>query len=155
MKTHDEEEQPASDGDEVEDAEQVVRRRVVRALLVVGVQAVQVRGDDPERERDREDHELVRVVNAVHAVAARAGKGERQAEAECEADDVGERKRPADEVAAAAPTAARAQALDDRKRALVEAGCYPLECLVSRQDVGGRRAHAETSRRARSLPTRF
>ena len=50
-------EDPGADGDEVEHADDVVGRRVIRALLVAVVEAVELRGDDPGGEADDEEDE--------------------------------------------------------------------------------------------------
>ena len=67
------EEHPRADRDHVEDAEEVVDRRVVGALLVARVQAVEAREHDPDRQRQREEKDLDLRADAVvrHVVAAK------------------------------------------------------------------------------------
>ena len=60
------EEEPGTERDELEDADEVVDRRVVGPLLVVVVELVELRHDDPERQRDDEQEDL-------HPDAHRAG----------------------------------------------------------------------------------
>ena len=62
---HRREEQPGPRGDEVEDPDQVVRGRVVGALLVVVVEALQLGRDDEERQREDEEPDLDRGLEAV------------------------------------------------------------------------------------------
>ena len=60
---------PGADGDEVEDADDVVDRRVVGALLVAVVEAVELRDHDPDRERRRR----AATRRSVHSGRRRAG----------------------------------------------------------------------------------
>ena len=63
-------EQPRADRDHVEHAREVVRRRVVRPLLVVVVEAVQLRDDHPAGKRGEEDDDLGAHVENAEAVVA-------------------------------------------------------------------------------------
>ena len=52
------EEEPAADRDQVEDPDEVVGGRVVGALLVEVVEAVELRDDHPGRQAQAEDEQL-------------------------------------------------------------------------------------------------
>ena len=52
------EERPRAERDELEDADDLVDRRVVDVLLVAVVQPEELGGDDPERQRQQQDREL-------------------------------------------------------------------------------------------------
>ena len=104
-------EEPGTDRDEVEDAHEVVGGRVVGALLVVVVEPVELRHDDPARERHREEEDPA----GAHAPADQSfckneGKGE--------PGDVCGGKRPPDDPSAPLPTvdARLLQELDDGER---------------------------------------
>ena len=64
------EEQPRADRDHVEDAGEVVRCRVVRALLVMVVEPVELRDHDPAGQRGEEDDDLAASVEDTEAACA-------------------------------------------------------------------------------------
>ena len=69
------EERPRAERDELEDADDLVDRRVVDVLLVAVVQPVELGRDDPERQRQHEDGELnpgMRAAPAGRRSASRA-----------------------------------------------------------------------------------
>ncbi len=63
--TIDDEDEPGARRDEVEDADKVLERRVVGPLLVVVVEAVELRAHDPEGKRGDEEQVLVADVDAL------------------------------------------------------------------------------------------
>ena len=134
---HAEEEHPAADRHEVEHPHEVVGRRVVGPLLVARVEAVEIRGEDPRREREREDRELEHVGDAV--VDRRAGPPHHgDDEGRAQADHVGGRKRTANEPAAPLDDLAASMPLDDPDRLGIEPGRELIEEL-SRSRCSNRR----------------
>ena len=124
------EHQERPDGDEVEDADDVVDRRVVGALLVPVVEPVDLRGDDPDRERQQEEVDLEAERHAARGLPA--GDEVRDEEGGEQADDVREQERAADEPAAPPDDGGAAAVVDDLERPLVD---DPLE--LARERVPG------------------
>ena len=93
------EHEPGPDRDEVEDADDVVGRRVVRALLVLVVEVIEARDRDPERERDDGGDDGA----PVEPGAGQADDEER----EREPHDVGDDEHAPNEPAAAASATGR------------------------------------------------
>ena len=101
-------ENPGADRDQVEDADDVVGRRMIRSLLIPIVEPVELGGDHPRGQADHEeDEELGDVgMNPIEDVAERdLGDDER----EDQSDDVRTEQRPAHEPAAAVPACCRGQ----------------------------------------------
>ena len=105
------EEHPDADRDQVEHADDVVGRRVIRSLLVAVVEAVELRRDDPGGQADEEEDEQLGDIgmNAVEHVPERdLGDDERGDQP----DQVGAEQRPPNE-----PASAVARATAGRLRA--------------------------------------
>ena len=100
-----EEDEPTAHGDEMEDADQVVRARVIRSLFVVSVEAVEVGDDDPGGQCDEEEHALGEVPDRVVNRSVTREEERREREGEPEAGDVGQGERAAHEPAAPPPSA--------------------------------------------------
>ena len=112
-------EQPGADRDEVEDADDVVGRRVVGALLVAVVEAVELRRDDPERQRREEDRPPRRA--DVATAGRRAGYSRlRDEEREQQPDEVGGEQHPAHQPTAALDPRRPPAPLEDLERPLVD-----------------------------------
>ena len=95
------EECPCSDGDHVEDPDEIVDRGVVGASLVSVVQPVTPRQEDPQRERANEHQRLEERAEAVVAwLDVRPEHQLREQEGEQQARDIGCRQRPLDQPAA-------------------------------------------------------
>ena len=126
------------DRDEMEDADEVVGGRVVGALLVVVVEAVELGHDHPGRQADEEDEQLDlradRVGAAVHLEEER-----RREERERQPDEVGQHEHAPHEPAAAYPDGARPPPLEDLQRPWIE-GRRDFRCCC-RVDVGLDRVH--------------
>ena len=90
--------QPHAGRDQVQDADDLVDRRMVGALLVSLVEPVQLRQDDPERQAGQEHQQLLRVRRAVEDAAGVEGRD--QEERQRQAGDVGEEQHAPDEPAA-------------------------------------------------------
>src|SRR5207253_2328635 len=54
---HPDEQEPGPDRDQMEDTDEVVRRRVMRALFVLVVEPIEARDDDPHREAPERGHD--------------------------------------------------------------------------------------------------
>ena len=79
----------ATNGNEVEDADQVVRRRVIRTFLVVPVKAVEVRDNDPDGQGAEEEHALQAAADRVGDRSAAWEEVGRQCERERQPSHVG------------------------------------------------------------------
>ncbi len=125
------EQQPRADGDEVEHAHHVVHGRVVGALLVAVVQPVELRDDDPRRQRE-EEHEVLpahrHVIDRSAGWKDRFGDQERQGEP----DDVGEEQCAPDEPPAPADDRRLAPTVEDLECALVDGRMHLVddECAL-------------------------
>ena len=108
---------PRHHGDEVEDADGVVGGRVLGAFLVVVVEPVDARDDDPRGQRHEEHEELV---PRADAVAVTAGDHLRQRERERETDEVGGEQHPPDKRAPAAERPRAPAMVEDLDGALVD-----------------------------------
>jgi hypothetical protein len=95
------EEAPRAESDHLDDADDVVDRRVVGALLVTVVQAVHACQQDPQRDGRSEQQDLRDRSDPV----GRGGRGDRHGDdvRRHEADDVGEKEQPPHEPSAASP----------------------------------------------------
>jgi hypothetical protein len=113
------EEEPAAHRDQLEDADEVVRSRVVGALLVLVVETVELRHDHPGRQAQAEDEQLDLHTDCIGAPVLLEDE-RRCEEGEREADKVGEHQHPADEPATAHPCGSRAPPLEDVQRPLVQ-----------------------------------
>ena len=111
------EEEPRAGGDEVEDTDEVVRRRVVGALLVVVVEALELCEDDEDGQRQDEQ----RVLEDRRDVGAdAAGEDElRNDEGGSQAEHVGEKQHPPHEPAPP-PDGRRSPTFDEVERPLVD-----------------------------------
>ena len=78
---------------QMEDADDVFRRRVIGALLVALVEAVELRQDDPERQADQEEQRLAADRQAAAEQPRLAREGLCHQERERQADDVGHEQR--------------------------------------------------------------
>ena len=98
------EEQPDADGDEVEDADEIVDGRVVRPLLVVVVEAVELRQRAPRAEGSATKSTKSSMTSRRSSPSVeRSERESRRRRTRREADDVGGEQHPAHEPAAAAP----------------------------------------------------
>ncbi len=134
------EEEPDADGDQVEDAAELVRGRMVRPLLVLLVEAVEARDQDPAGNR-RQEHRVFEPRPEV-MVRARAGAESEldEGEGRGERDHVCEDEHAAHQPASAAHFAGRTALLEDLECPLVrEHG--PLRGADRRQRVRGLQAH--------------
>ena len=86
-------EDPGADGDEVEDADDVVGRRVIRSLLVAVVEAVELGRDHPRRQADHEEDEQLGDVG-VDPVEDVAERDLRDDERSDQPDEVRDRAAP-------------------------------------------------------------
>jgi hypothetical protein len=93
------EEDPCADRDHLEDAEEVVDRRVIRPFLVPVVQPVQPSENHPQRQARAEQHELPLRDDGVHR-CRRTNNPLRDDERRHEPDDVCEEQQPPHEPAA-------------------------------------------------------
>ena len=114
--------EPRAERDQVEDAHELVDRRMVDVLLVSLVESVELGGDDPERNRQQQDAELRR--NA--GVPAVRRDHVREQERADEATDVGRQERASNEPSPAPDdcltigrVSADAAAFEQRRCALV------------------------------------
>ena len=122
---------PDGHRDHVEDAGEVVDRRVVGALFVLVVEAVQLRDEHPRRDGGDERDDLVRRVE--HTGRARAGDEPfREQQRGEQADDVGGDEHATDEPSAPADNRRTPPLLDDLERAVVE---HRDRAVVQRQTV--------------------
>ena len=113
------EEEPASDRDQVEDPDEIVGGRVVGALLVVVVEAVELGDDDPGRQAQAEDEQLD--LRADHVVLNGLAEDEGGCEeSEGQPDEVGDHEHSPHEPAAPQAHPTRAPPLEDVQRPLVE-----------------------------------
>ena len=80
---------PRAEGDEVQDAEPLVGRRMVGARLVVLIEAEDPGEDEPERDRQPEEEHLDGEATRAHRGAA-TENGVRGKKGDCQADDVGD-----------------------------------------------------------------
>ena len=90
-------EKPGTDRDEVEDANDFIDGRVIRPRLIMVVQPVEVRHEDPHGQRGKEEVELGLEADTVLEVAARRDHELRGDERDREANEVGGDERPPDE----------------------------------------------------------
>ena len=94
-------EDPGADGDDMEDADEIVGGRMVRALFVAVVEAVQLRDHYPERERGQEEK---RLGSSVGELCPPMGGDQKFGEQESshQAEDVRAQEHAPDEPAATA-----------------------------------------------------
>ena len=97
----DRDETPRADGDDLEDAEDVVDRRVVGSLFVAIVEPMQAREEHPERKARDEEHDLPRRPDVVDSLRRRDQR-EGEDESDEQPGDVGDEEEATHEP----PTAA-------------------------------------------------
>jgi uracil-DNA glycosylase len=110
-------EEPHADRDEVEDAGQVVHRRVVGPLLVPVVEPVELRADDPDGKRGEEEQRLEAARERPRCLGRGGGDRLRDEERGEQPDDVRREEGAANEPAAVPPEPTPTL-LEEPKRAL-------------------------------------
>ena len=110
-------EDPRADRDEVEDADDVVGRRVVRSLLVAVVEAVELGGDDPAGQADDEEDEELGDIGVDAVDDARRAAISSHDEGREQPDEVRDEERPAYEPAATSATALPERLVEDVRKA--------------------------------------
>ena len=96
-------EDPQGDRDQVKDADELVDRGMDGPLLVAVVQAVELRGDDPQWQRRKEDPDFGAHADRVDLWGPSAEESLGREKGGQQADDIRRSKQPADE-----PTMTRA-----------------------------------------------
>jgi hypothetical protein len=114
------EEHPCPERDHVQDADQVVGRRVVGPLLVAVVETVELGEDDPAGKRREEEEVLGLECDSPRG--PRAERKLRSQEGASEPEDVGGQQHPAHEPAAPPDEGGPPPAVDDLERSLVDRG---------------------------------
>ena len=134
-------EDPHAHGDQVEDADDVVGRRVIRPFLVAVVEAVELGRDHPRRQADHEEDEQLGDVR-VDLVEDMAERDLRHEEGSDQPDEVRTEQRPADEPPAAPPARCRGAR---RRRGHAQACDGALLRAVHASTIGARRVRGQAS----------
>ena len=125
------EQAPGADRHEVEHADDVVRRRVVRPLVVVVVEPVDLGRHGPDRQRGQEEQQLRPAPATEPAASAGPPKQQERDEIrERQADDVGQEQHAGDEPSPASPrrhvAAGGSRACGCRRPAAAGASPWPV-----------------------------
>ena len=114
-------ERPRSDDHEMENADEVIRRRMPGALLVTVVEPIETGQCDPDGQREEEDEKFRPRRYPVVQRPAGYDFGER--EGSCQTEEIREKKQTADERSAAPKRPGAASVLEDLERPVVDCGC--------------------------------